>query len=69
MKGDGFIKSDSNRAGKKIKEKEVTVAEAVKAALARAKAVETDINSYVTLDEAGALAQAEAVQKKSMQES
>lgn len=50
--------------GKKIKSKEVSVAEAVKASLAQAKAVEGEINSYVTLDEAGALAQAEEIQKK-----
>ena len=50
--------------GKKIKSKEVSVAEAVKAALAQAKAVESEINSYVTLDEAGALVKAEEIQKK-----
>ena len=38
--------------------------EAVQAALDRAKEAEPVVNSYVTLDEAGALAQAEEVQKK-----
>ena len=50
--------------GRKIKNREVAVTEAVKAALARAKELEPEINSYVTLDEAGALAQAEAVQER-----
>lgn len=50
--------------GKKIKAKEISVAEAVKAALEQIKAVEPEINSYVTLDEEGAFAQAEEVQKK-----
>lgn len=50
--------------GKKIKAKELSVVEATKAVLEQAKAVEPEINSYVTLDEEGALAQAEEVQKK-----
>lgn len=50
--------------GKKIKAKEISVVEATKAVLEQAKAVEPEINSYVTLDEEGALAQAEEVQKK-----
>lgn len=50
--------------GKKIKAREVSVAEAVRAAAGRAKAVEPEVNSYVTLDEAGALAQAEKIQKR-----
>ena len=50
--------------GKKIKAGEITVREAVQAALDRAKEAEPVVNSYVTLDEAGALAQAEEVQKK-----
>ena len=49
---------------KKIKAGEITVREAVQAALDRAKEAEPVVNSYVTLDEAGALAQAEEVQKK-----
>ena len=50
--------------GRKIKTREVSVTEAVKAVLAQAKEMEPEINSYVTLDEAGALMQAEAVQKR-----
>lgn len=50
--------------GKKIKAKEISVVEATKAVLAQAKAVESVIHSYVTLDEEGALAQAEEIQKK-----
>lgn len=49
--------------GKMIKEKHVSVSDAVKAVIERAKAVEPEINSYVTLDEEGALKQAEEVQK------
>ena len=50
--------------GKKIKAGEITVREAVQAAIDRAKEAEPVINSYVTLDEAGAFAQAEEIQKK-----
>ena len=50
--------------GAKIRAGEITVKEAVQAALERAKAAEPVINSYVTLDEAGAYAQAEEIQKK-----
>lgn len=50
--------------GEKIKEKEISVVEATKAVLERAKKVEPEINSYVTLDEEGALVQAEEIQKK-----
>lgn len=50
--------------GRKIKTREVSVTEAVKAVLEQAKEMEPEINSYVTLDEAGALMQAEAVQKR-----
>lgn len=49
--------------GKMIKEKQIAVSDAVKAVIERAKAVEPEINSYVTLDEEGALKQAEEVQK------
>ena len=38
--------------------------EAVQAAIDRAKEAEPAINSYVTLDEEGAFAQAEEIQKK-----
>lgn len=50
--------------GKKIQAKELSAVEAAKAAIARAKTVEPEINSYVTLDEEGALMQAEAVQRR-----
>ncbi len=50
--------------GAKIRAGEVTVKEAVQAALEQAKAAEPMINSYVTLDEEGAYAQAEEIQKK-----
>lgn len=50
--------------GKKIQAKELSAVEAAKAAIARAKAVEPEINSYVTLDKEGALMQAEAVQRR-----
>lgn len=59
-----LLKLTALELGRKIKDKEVSVREAVEAALAQAKAVEPQVNSYVTLDKAGALAQAEAVQKK-----
>lgn len=50
--------------GKKIKAGEITVKAAAQAAIERAKAAEPVINSYVTLDEEGAYAQAEEIQKK-----
>lgn len=59
-----ILKLTAIELGRKIKDKEVSVMEAVKAVLGQAKAVEPEINSYVTLDEAGALAQAEEVQRK-----
>jgi aspartyl-tRNA(Asn)/glutamyl-tRNA(Gln) amidotransferase subunit A len=49
--------------GKKIKAKEVTVEEAVSAALAQIKEVEDSVHSYVTVDEKGALEKAAKVQK------
>ena len=50
--------------GKKIQAKEVTVEEAVKAAIASIKAKEEKINSFVTIDEEGALKNAAEVQAK-----
>jgi aspartyl-tRNA(Asn)/glutamyl-tRNA(Gln) amidotransferase subunit A len=50
--------------GKKIKEKEVTVEEATRAALSAIKAKESNVHSFVTVDEEGALAEAREVQKK-----
>lgn len=50
--------------GKKIKDREITVEEAVKAALAQIKTVEEDVHSFVTVDEDGALKKAKEVQAK-----
>ena len=50
--------------GKKIQAKEVTALEAVQAALDAIKKREAEVNSFVTVDEEGALAQAEKVQEK-----
>ena len=49
--------------GKKIKNKEVTVVEATKAALDAIDAKEEKVNSFVTVDREGALKRAEGVQK------
>ncbi len=48
--------------GKKIQAKEISVREAVEASLDQIGRVETDINSYVTVDREGALKRAEQVQ-------
>lgn len=50
--------------GKKIKAGEVTAVTATKAVLEQIKALEPSLNCYVTVDEEGALKQAEEVQKK-----
>lgn len=50
--------------GKKIKAGEVSVVEAAKASLDRIQKLDQDYNCFVTVDEAGALARAEEVQKK-----
>ncbi|MCI5856450.1 MAG: Asp-tRNA(Asn)/Glu-tRNA(Gln) amidotransferase subunit GatA [Agathobacter sp.] len=50
--------------GKKIKEKEVSVEEAVRAALKAIEEKEDAVNSFVTVDEEGALARARQVQEK-----
>ena len=50
--------------GKKIKAKEITVAEAVKASLEQMKKLEPTVHAYVTVDEEGALKRAEEVQKR-----
>lgn len=49
--------------GKKIKAKEVTVKEAVEAAIAQIEKSEDTLNCYVTVDKEGALKKAEEVQK------
>ena len=50
--------------GKKIKAKEIGVREATLAALDRIAAADGEYNSFVTVDREGALAQAEAIQKR-----
>lgn len=50
--------------GKKIQAKEVTVLEATQAALSAIQANEASVNSFVTVDEEGALARAKEVQAK-----
>lgn len=57
-----ILKLTALELGKKIKEKDISVTEAVKAAIEQAGAVESDINSYVTLDAERALKQAQEVQ-------
>lgn len=59
-----LMKLTAVELGKKIKDKEVTVVEATKACLERIKALDETYNCFVTVDEAGALAQAEAIQEK-----
>ena len=49
--------------GKKIKAKEIGVEEATKASLEQIRAAEEKIHAFVTVDEAGALKQAETVQR------
>ena len=49
--------------GKKIKAKEITVVDAVKASLEQIKKLEPVVHAYVTVDEEGALKKAEEVQK------
>lgn len=50
--------------GKKIKEKEITVKEAVQAVLDRIEAAEPVVNSYITIEKERALQKAEEVQKQ-----
>lgn len=49
--------------GKKIKEKEVTVLEAVQASLEQIRILDGSLNAYVTVDEDGALKRGEEVQR------
>ena len=50
--------------GKKIKAKEITVVDAVKASLEQIKKLEPIVHAYVTVDEEGALKKAEEVQRR-----
>lgn len=49
--------------GKRIKAKEISVLDAVKASIEQIERLEPDVNSFVTIDKDGAFAQAEKVQK------
>ena len=49
--------------GKKIKAKEITVADAVEAAIAQIERVEENVHSFVRIDKEGARKRAEEVQK------
>ena len=49
--------------GSKIRKREISVEEAVKASLAQVKKMEVKVHSFVTVDEEGALKRAQKVQK------
>ena len=59
-----LLKLTALELGEKIKAKEVTVREAVDAVIGQIREAESEIHSFVTIDEEGAYAQAEEVQKK-----
>ena len=59
-----LLKLTALELGEKIKAKEVTVREAVDAVIGQIRESESEIHSFVTIDEEGAYAQAEEVQKK-----
>ena len=59
-----LLKLTALELGGKIKAKEVTVREAVDAVIGQIKEAESEIHSFVTIDEEGAYAQAEEIQKK-----
>ena len=50
--------------GKKIKEKELSVREALEASFAQIDQTESQYHAYVTIDREGAYRQADAVQEK-----
>ena len=50
--------------GKKIKAKQLSVADAVKASLDQIDRVEKDVHSFVTIDREGAFRRADEVQKQ-----
>ena len=50
--------------GKKIRSKEISVSEAVKASLEQIEKAEPEIHSFVTVDREGALERAEMIQKQ-----
>ena len=59
-----LLKLTALELGEKIKAKEVTVREAVDAVIGQIRESESEIHSFVTIDEEGAYAQAEEIQKK-----
>ena len=59
----GILDLTAVELGRKIKSKEITVAEATRAALDQIKRLEPTVHAYVTVDEEGALKRAEEVQK------
>ena len=54
-----LLKLTALELGEKIKAKEVTVREAVDAVIGQIRESESEIHSFVTIDEEGAYAQAE----------
>ncbi len=50
--------------GKKIKAGEISVVEATKACISNIKQYDKEYNCFITIDEEGALRQAEEIQKK-----
>ena len=58
-----LLKLTALELGEKIKAKEVTVREAVDAVIGQIRESESEIHSFVTIDEEGAYAQAEEIQK------
>lgn len=59
-----LLKLTALELGRKIKEGEVTASDAVEAVLSRIKSVEPQINSFISVDEERARADAEEIQKK-----
>lgn len=59
-----LLKLTALQLGELIKKREISVKEAAEAALQRAKAAEPVLNSYITLDEEGAIRRAEEIQKR-----
>lgn len=59
-----ILQLTATELGRKIKAGEITAVEAAQAALAQIKALDSDLNCYVTVDEEGALRRAAEVQKQ-----
>lgn len=60
----GILELTAVQLGRQIKEKKITVAEAVRASLDQIRALEPELNCYVTVDEEGALERAVKVQRQ-----